>query len=212
MSKDMEEHFTSIYNPNPLSGTMGEFHYSSTNGETVCGIGSMKSMNVEFLDYLKDIVEEYDVKSIIDIGCGDLNYIKSFLDDNPHLEYMGVDISKPLIEENKRKFPHLNFEHHNICESLPHQEFDLCLIKEVFIHLSPSMVSKSLNNIKQGNNVKYLLITGHTNRLPPKINEIGREYGNFTYHFSHFDEQYLSQMTDCKVRLSRLYSIDSIIE
>lgn len=211
MEENMEKHFTSIYNPKPINS----YTYLSTGGETVCGRGSMRKNNVHFLDYLQSIVNDFNVKTIVDVGCGDLNYISPFLRKNPQIDYTGIDISKPLIERNKQMFPDFNFEHHNICESFPTQNFDLCIIKEVFIHISPRMVSKTLGRIKQQNNVKHLLITGHTQECQLDGGLGGdkdSDYGNFSYHFTSLDNDYLSEMVDCDVRLSRLYSIDSIIE
>ena len=207
----MEQHFTNIYNPNSTDSQ--EFHQSG--GESICGGGSKKSVNQDFLKYLEQIVEEKNITSILDVGCGDLNYISDFLEDNPQIRYMGIDISKPLIERNKSLFPHLDFEHHNICESIPNQDFDLCIIKEVFIHLSKKMVSQSLKKIKKQDNIKYLLISGHQKECQIEGGLDGdkdSDFGHFAYHFFGLDENYISELEDCEVRLNRLYKINSIID
>jgi|TARA_R110002110_G_C13466223_1_gene719173 hypothetical protein len=208
---EIEYHFTNIYQPNRRDSQ--EFHQSG--GESVCGGGSKKNVNQDFLKYLQKIMNEYNIKSIVDVGCGDLNYISAFLEDNPKIKYTGVDISKPLLEQNKSEFPHLDFQHHNICETFPTQKFDLCIIKEVFIHLSKDMVSQTLKRIKKQNNVKYLLISGHTNECQIDGGLSGykdSDYGHFAYHFYGLDENHLSELVDCEVRLSRLYEIDSILD
>ena len=208
---EMEYHFTNIYQPNSTDSQ--EFHQSG--GESICGGGSKKGVNQDFLNYLQTIVNEYNIKSIVDVGCGDLNYISSFLEENPQIKYTGVDISKPLIDQNKSLYPHLDFQHHNICETFPLQDFDLCIIKEVFIHLSKGMVSQSLKRIKKQNNIKYLLISGHTNECQLTGGFEGDEnydYGHFSYHFFGLDENHISELVDCEVRLSRLYEVDSILD
>ncbi len=208
---EMEYHFTNIDNPNRTDSQ--EFHQSG--GGRICGGGSKRSVNQDFLKYLQKIVNEKNIQRIVDVGCGDLNYISPFLYANPQISYTGVDISKPLVEHNKSVFPHLDFEHHNITETFPKQDFDLCIIKEVFIHLSKDMISQTLKLIKKQNNIKYLLISGHTNECQIEEGLGGckdSDYGHFAYHFYGLDENHISELVDCEVRLNRLYELDSILD
>ena len=65
------------------------------------------------------------------------------------------------------------------------------------------------------NNVKYLLISGHTNECQIDGGLSGykdSDYGHFAYHFYGLDENHLSELVDCEVRLNRLYEIDSILD
>jgi 2-polyprenyl-3-methyl-5-hydroxy-6-metoxy-1,4-benzoquinol methylase len=59
----------------------------------------------------QNILKEYNVfdESIIDIGCGDLEFWENWFPAN----YTGIDISKSIIHRNKMMYPGRNF----ICSS-----------------------------------------------------------------------------------------------
>lgn len=52
------------------------------------------------VNFLNDTILEYDLKHVIDIGCGDGHNLSLFNTFN----YFGIDLSETIINENKRKF------------------------------------------------------------------------------------------------------------
>src|SRR5882724_4063685 len=61
---------------------------------------------------IKEIIFRFDIKSIVDIGCGDLCWL-----DKPIVEsasYMGIDISTAAIDLARRAWPSLKFAVHDV--------------------------------------------------------------------------------------------------
>ena len=64
------------------------------------GSGSYYKNAAEKADYLNAKIVEFDIDTVIDIGCGDGNNLKLFKIQN----YYGFDVSKTIISQNKREF------------------------------------------------------------------------------------------------------------
>jgi len=77
------------------------------------------------------IVERIKPESILDIGCGDMR-ISSVL---PVEGYIGLDVSKVIIEANRKKHPERQFIHGNFLD-LKLQPADLTICLDLLIHLS----------------------------------------------------------------------------
>lgn len=192
----MEHHFTQEYNPKS----------SLWGGETVCGEGSVLDKNLSFIEWLGRKTQELGIESIIDVGCGDMNYMKHFLNRFEGLRYCGVDISKPLIESNSETYSLLDFQHLNICDSTPVGHHQLCIVKEVFIHISKEQVLNAISNIRKIDGLEYLLVSGHIEGF--SIIESGDEYGHFAYHFQGLENyELVDSFVDNEVRMFRLYSL-----
>jgi len=138
------EIFTNIYNKNIWG-----------NKKTVSGHGSTLEHTETILEELPKIIQQFKVKTILDIPCGDLYWMKNI---NFDINYIGADIVKNLIEENCKKFPDFGeFLTLDICSSkLP--ECDLIFCRDCLVHLSFKNIFLALNNIKDCN-CKYLMMT-----------------------------------------------------
>ena len=64
------------------------------------GSGSYYKNAAEKADYLNAKIDQFDIDTIVDIGCGDGNNLKLFKIQN----YYGFDVSKTIISQNKREF------------------------------------------------------------------------------------------------------------
>jgi SAM-dependent methyltransferase len=80
------------------------------------------------LDYLR----EHRFESIIDIGCGDLCWLEP--EEPLPASYVGVDISKTVLDANRAKFPELTFIQHDIVKQPLGQVADLTICFDVLIH------------------------------------------------------------------------------
>jgi hypothetical protein len=123
--------------------------------ESVSGDGS-KLRNTETLrKELPILFEKYNIKSMIDLPCGDWNWMRKI--DLSNIKYYGFDIVEDLIKENRKKYPNIDFEVKNGLEdSLP--QVDLIMCRDLIIHFPLEEIFKLLNNFVKSNS-KYLLIT-----------------------------------------------------
>jgi ubiquinone/menaquinone biosynthesis C-methylase UbiE len=84
-------------------------------------------------EIFRRIIAANDIKTIIDIGCGDMCwYTEGILKD---VEYIGVDISDVVIHKNKERFPSLAFIRQDISEDFPRDvEVDVCMCFDMLLH------------------------------------------------------------------------------
>ena len=85
--KSSKERFDFIYNTNFWGST-----------ESLSGGGSEIRNTGNIRKQIKDIINKYNIKKILDAPCGDFNWIKLIIDD--WLEYIGADIVENLILKN----------------------------------------------------------------------------------------------------------------
>ena len=106
------------------------------------------------------LLKELNVKTMLDVPCGDFNWLKevdiSFLE-----KYIGADIVSELIEANRElyrnEFSNIEFEKIDVVvDTLP--ETDMILCRDLFIRLSFEDIDKALDNIRKSNS-KYVLAT-----------------------------------------------------
>tara|TARA_B100000767_G_scaffold180685_1_gene168624 strand:- start:328 stop:1065 length:738 start_codon:yes stop_codon:yes gene_type:complete len=136
--------------------------YSLDADKSVSGKGSNYDNTLYLKDELKIFFREKKIKKILDIGCGDFNWMSNLLNDIEYESYLGIDIVKQLVDENSKKYgsKKVKFLSQDIVgENIDFtHEFDLILVRHVFIHLKNSNITKTLDKIKKIN-CKYLAIT-----------------------------------------------------
>jgi hypothetical protein len=119
------------------------------------GPGSNPDKNKEYLWLLHKIIDYTpNIKTIVDIGCGDWQLMKDF---NLTKKYVGVDVSQIVIDKNKSLYTKQNVDF--VCSNCVLDELpdgDLCIIKDVLQHLPNKDVHKVLNKLKK---YKYCLMT-----------------------------------------------------
>lgn len=143
----LEETFTEIYEKNLWQ-----------SAESVSGLGSEMEYAKSISKELPVLLQKYSIQSILDIPCGDWNWMKSV--DLCGASYIGADIVKPLIEENKIKYPNTDFRVLDLTnDDLP--KVDLVFVRDCLGHLSNENVHKAIENIKRSGS-KYLLATSFT--------------------------------------------------
>lgn len=129
--------------------------------ESKSGPGSRMSVNKNFLNLLENFVKTHNIKSIIDCGCGDFNWMKLF-NFNLIDSYLGIDIVEELININMKKYStnKINFTCHSIIEDdIP--KTDLIICKDVLFHLSYSDANQAIKNIFESK-PKYFISTNFT--------------------------------------------------
>lgn len=128
--------------------------------ESASGPGSGIIRTSAFSDQIPRLLEEFGVRTLLDAGCGDFNWLKEVELDLD--SYIGVDIVEELVSELTRKYANeyrsvLNLD--IISDKLP--QVDLILCRDCLVHLSFSQIFAALRNFKRSNS-KYLLTTTFT--------------------------------------------------
>ena len=147
---NIKERFEKIYNEN---------YWESS--ESRSGIGSEIKNTKTLLQGLENIIEKYNIKSIIDIPCGDFNWMRKL--NMRNINYTGLDIVQKAIDENNKKYKKTNvtFYHSDITSSeLP--KGDLIFVRDCLVHFSFEDIKKSILRIKQSKS-RYLMTTSFVN-------------------------------------------------
>lgn len=137
------------------------------------GTGSRGIIADEYCDWVTRFIREKGIRSIADLGCGDL-YIGRTIVQNTGVNYVGVDIVPELVEHHRAAFarPGIAFECLDITkDALP--AADLCLVRQVFQHLSNAQILAALDNITA---YPWALISEHVPHNPRSFN-IDKSHG-----------------------------------
>ena len=105
------------------------------------GPGSLPVANRPLTRLFESFIQENSVRSIVDFGCGDWQYMSEV--DLHGADYVGFDVVDDLLGRNKLLYsrPNVRFEHSpSDSDDLP--PADLLLIKDVLIHLPNAFISR----------------------------------------------------------------------
>ena len=156
--------FSKIYDEN-IWGIDNKNNFCSGPGTTTPNI-------IKYIDFLKFFIKQHNIKNIIDLGCGDYQIMKVIMDEDPELNYTGIDIVPQLIDHNRKifgsnriKFVCLNA----ITDELP--VGDLIIVRQVLQHLNNSQIQLILGKLIR---YKYVLISEHlpTENITPNIDKL----------------------------------------
>ncbi len=147
--KTTEETFKTIYNEN-LWGS----------SESISGQGSILELSKNAIQAINTIIEYYNITSILDLPCGDFNWMQHV--NLKNIQYLGGDIVEGLIQNNLKNYQAntIDFQQLNIIEDqLP--KANLIVVRDCFVHFSYEAIFKALNNIQDSKST-YLLTTTFT--------------------------------------------------
>jgi len=148
-ASDPTAEFTGIYE----AGLWGQ----NAEGKGNSGSGSTVEATVVYRAYLQQFLKQYDIRSVVDAGCGDWEFSQTM--DWSGIDYMGFDIVESVIEKNKKKFgsEKVKFFTANIVTfDLP--PADLLIVKHVLQHLPTADVQIFLKQLPKFKHV--LLVNG----------------------------------------------------
>jgi SAM-dependent methyltransferase len=150
----LEEVFTDIYKNRKWSST-----------ESASGTGSELKATVNIRKQIPIVFKKYGIKRILDIGCGDVNWMKTLFYDFEF--YLGIDVVKVVINRNRKLYgsDKILFKQAIITNSefsfykeLNSYDFDVVILNDVLVHLSFEDIKIVLEKLKQST-VKYILTT-----------------------------------------------------
>ncbi len=161
----MEAKFSNIYAKNIWGGS---------------GSGSKLSHdNINYLNKITDIIEKYEIGSILDVGCGDWEIMKELELNKIH--YVGIDIVKSVIENNINKYGQ-SFRHYNVADGI-NENYDLIIIKDVLQHLEDDVITKIMNNLLEKGKYVFCINGYKFGRSPEKNDWTTRDINNrYSYH------------------------------
>jgi hypothetical protein len=124
--------------------------------ESKSGGGSTLDETEGIRQQIKQLVKDKEIKSVVDIPCGDFNWMKDIV--YSFESYTGCDIVPELIQDNQKyansiiKFQELDLTQNDIPEA------DLLIVRDVIGHLTLEDGKKVIQNILKSK-CKYLLTT-----------------------------------------------------
>lgn len=126
--------------------------------ETRSGPGSVVSVTAELRQLLRETLRTLGVRTLVDAGCGDLNWNASVTTELDL--YLGFDVVQELIVHNRIQFSQRKnhfFNTADIChDQLPRADAILC--RNTLTHLTNRLVRTALKNLKHSE-ARYLLTT-----------------------------------------------------
>lgn len=145
--KKSDNAFDEIYSHNKWSSSESR----SGGGSTIEGTKTIRN-------FLQKFLEEYKITSMLDVPCGDYNWMNMVQKD---CHYIGGDIVPALIAANQQKYGNNKVEFRVIDiskDQLP--KVDLIFCKDCLQHISNEKVWKALHNFKKSGS-KWLLVTSY---------------------------------------------------
>jgi hypothetical protein len=138
--------------------------------DTVCGWGSSEPHTQLVRKGLATILENYDVRTFNDAGCGDLAWMSTM--DLGGIDYVGYDAhERGTWPELRRRGYHLEVADITADELRP---ADLLICRDVFIHLPTAVIRAALERFRRS--CRFLLTTSYTS--DPSVD--GGEFSNFS--------------------------------
>lgn len=123
--------FGTVYHSNLMGG------FSSLSGARSDPWNPMARLAINALN--KVLARYPDIRTLLDVGCGDMSWMQYFLHDHPMISYVGADITPFCLAINFRRFPKMQFIQTDVSnltgvEVMP-QGCDLVLAKDFFNHM-----------------------------------------------------------------------------
>lgn len=189
------EHIVTLMLEDPL--------FCAINKGSVNGPGSSMGCTTGLRKELPQLLRDYQVQTMLDAPCGDLNWIRatdlSFLHS-----YIGMDVESRIIKDLKTAFhtqPGYAFVCTNLLTRKKYPQVDLILCRDFFSHITTEHITNVLNKFKDSGST-YLLASNY----PDASNE-------FDYHPEQYPWiGYLEREHDLEAEPFILEKIDSIPE
>jgi len=126
------------------------------------GPGSTRESSKNIARLLEEFVYNNDIKSVVDLGCGDLTYMRhtKFFNDN-EIQYTGIDIVDSVLDMHSKNFKNKSFYKKDITKD-PLPIAELVIIKDVIFHLHIDSVIRLFENIRD--KYQYIAITSCLNK------------------------------------------------
>lgn len=116
--------------------------------ESLSGPGSNKYQASDARDFLQDSINKHSIKKILDLGCGDWNWMEDV--DLQGAEYLGIDCDDDMIQQNLAKYgsDKIKFQVGDIF-SVEIPDVDLVICRDVLFHVRQELALSLINKLKK---------------------------------------------------------------
>jgi SAM-dependent methyltransferase len=143
------------------------YHTSEWQSRSRSGPGSLPELNLSYLQVLQTTLVEHNIKSVVDIGCGDWTLYQSAFDwYSKDVSYLGIDLVPELVDRLNKAHRRDNVEFRRVDingASLP--EADLYILKDVLQHWPNERIVRFLPQLKRS---RLTLITNDMEIYSPR--------------------------------------------
>ena len=160
---DAKKRFSHIYQENAWGSS-----------ESRSGPGSSMKETEQVRLLLPPLLKKYGIKTLIDVPCGDWNWMKMIDLSGAGVErYIGGDIVPEIVVANEKAFGNTRREFSVIdLKETPLPRGDLLLCRECLVHLPYDIINTFLRNLHQSE-IRYLLTTTYTNQMSNSNIKVG---------------------------------------
>ena len=143
-------------------------HWGRRDDGSLCsGSGSAdRSITAPYIEVVINYLKSVGIdKTIVDLGCGDMEIGRNFLDHCAG--YVGGDVVSDLIERHKSTYKDRNAQF--LCLDIIQDDLpdgDICFVRQVLQHLSNNQVARILQKLRK---YKVCFITEHYPTDNPQI-------------------------------------------
>ena len=195
---DAKEKFTQIYKNNEWA-----------DGESRSGGGSTVKRTADLRKWLLQMIEKYDIRSMLDCPCGDFNWMKEMVLPRNFI-YIGADMVDEMVKNNQIKYGRSlrNFLIRDLTiDPLP--RMDLILCKDLFLHLSFEDIWKVIINFKDSG-ARYFIVSNSYACKKNGDQKTGGTYRNINLQKEPFNFPNYLEVTDTKDTPMTLFKMDVI--
>jgi 2-polyprenyl-3-methyl-5-hydroxy-6-metoxy-1,4-benzoquinol methylase len=130
------------------------------------GPGSTPESTIEYRGYIERFLQEKNIHSVLDIGCGDWSF-------SQHINwgsciYKGIDCVPSIVETNNKTYASKTvhfFEADIFSEPIKQKKYDLILLKDVLQHWPLSKILEMIPIFQS--KARYLLVTNCCHQIEP---------------------------------------------
>jgi SAM-dependent methyltransferase len=154
-------HYTKHTSERDMSGIFSQIYANGAwvmraNQDSLSGVGSTEVATRELSTQLAEFLREVGCRRLVDVGCGDFNWMRTV---NGDFDYLGVDVVPQVIEQNVARYG--NTRRRFLCADAtitPIESGDVAICREVLFHLSFKDGMNLLHNVRAAG-FRYVLFT-----------------------------------------------------
>tara|TARA_B100001540_G_scaffold160060_1_gene141648 strand:- start:1290 stop:1844 length:555 start_codon:yes stop_codon:yes gene_type:complete len=126
-------------------------YHKTTNNESDSGLGSDLIVTKQLIKDLDIFFKNNQITSILDIACGDFFWMNKLINNNKHLNYLGLEIVENIVKNNNKIFSNqkVKFKCTDVInEELP-QNYDFILVRDFLIHIKNTDIINLVQKLKK---------------------------------------------------------------
>jgi len=152
--------------------------------------------------WLMKIINLYNPKSVLEIGCYDGTNLRLLHQLNPKIKLTGIDINVSAIERAKVLLPEAKFECGNMYEidKFFKEKFDLVFTRGVMIYIFPTEAKNFIDKIISLSRKTIVHCEHHSEKfIERQYNDnstVGRRSSNYLELYRNYDRRIYSRTRD----------------